>query len=197
VEGRSGASVYGEDMAVPTGAYALGPESGRLLVKTGRTGLGAKAGHDLTIEATRWHGEALVDVADPNSSRVTVEVEVGSLEVREGTGGVKPFTASDRAEVEKTMRTKILHSDRHPTIGFRSTHVEGRPEEFRIEGDLTIIGVTRPVTIKGALSDGRARGSAVVVQSEWGIKPYSAFLGTLKVQDEVEVLFDVALPPDR
>ena len=53
------------------GAYRLGPESGRLLVKTTRTGLGAKAGHDLTIEVTRWHGHATVDTADPANSSVT------------------------------------------------------------------------------------------------------------------------------
>jgi hypothetical protein len=40
-------------MAVPDGVYRIGPESGRLLVRTARTGLGAKAGHDLTIEATQ------------------------------------------------------------------------------------------------------------------------------------------------
>ena len=47
------------------GAYRLGPESGRLLVHTTRTGLGAKAGHDLTIEVTRWHAHATVDPATP------------------------------------------------------------------------------------------------------------------------------------
>jgi polyisoprenoid-binding protein YceI len=79
------------------GAYRLGPEFGRLLVKTTRTGLGAKAGHDLTIVVTRWRGRATVDTSDPASSSVVVEVEVDSLEVREGTGGVKPLTDADRA----------------------------------------------------------------------------------------------------
>jgi hypothetical protein len=50
------------------GAYRLGPEWGQLLVHTTRTGLGAKAGHDLTIEVTRWHGCGTVDPADPANS---------------------------------------------------------------------------------------------------------------------------------
>ena len=65
-------------------AYRLGPESGRL-VQTTRTGLGAKAGHDLTIEVTRWHGGATVDAATPANSSVAVEVEVDSFE---GFGGL-------------------------------------------------------------------------------------------------------------
>ena len=38
-------------------------------------------------------------------------------------------------------------------------------------------------------------GSAVIVQSRWGIRPYTAFLGALKLRDEVEVEFDVDLTP--
>ncbi|NUL33985.1 YceI family protein, partial [Streptomyces lunaelactis] len=38
------------------GTYRLGPSTARLLIKTGRAGLGRRAGHDLTIEATRWSG---------------------------------------------------------------------------------------------------------------------------------------------
>ena len=36
----------------------------------------------------------------------------------------------------------------------------------------------------------RLTGTAVVTQSDWGMKPYSALFGTLKVADEVEVAVD-------
>ena len=136
-------------MSITAGSYRLGPEYGRLLIDTTRTGLGAKAGHDLTIEVTRWHGDATIDPANPAGSSVTVEVDAGSLEVREGTGGVKPLTSSDRAEIEKTLREKILHTGRHPTITFRSTRVSGGAESFSVEGDLTIVGVTQPAMVQG------------------------------------------------
>jgi polyisoprenoid-binding protein YceI len=64
------------------GAYRLGPESGRLLVHTTRTGLGAKAGHDLTIEVTCWHAQATVDPATPANSSLSVEVDADSFEIR-------------------------------------------------------------------------------------------------------------------
>ncbi|MDP9864847.1 MULTISPECIES: YceI family protein [Streptosporangium] len=184
-------------VGVTTGSYTLGPESGRLLVNTARSGLGAKAGHDLTIEVTRWHGEATVDTTDPAGSSVTVEIDAGSFEVREGTGGVKPLTGSDRREIEKILREKILHTGRNPMITFRSTRVDGTAESFRVEGDLTIVGVTQPVEIQGSLAGSRAQGSATIVQTRWGIRPYSALFGALKVGDGVEIRFDADLTPKR
>ena len=179
-------------MGIGDGSYLVGPQSGRLLVKTARTGLGAKAGHDLTIEVTSWRGNVVVDTANPAGSSVSAEIDVDSLEVREGTGGVKPLTDSDRADIRNTLR-KILNSGRYPAITFGSSRVSGTAESFRIDGDLTIAGVTQPVTIEGRLAGDRARGSAVVIQSRWGIRPYSAFLGALKLRDEVEVQFDAGL----
>ncbi len=182
-------------MALTAGVYELGPPSGRLLVKTGRAGLGAKMGHDLTIEVTRWKGDATVDPDDPANSSVAVTVDADSFQVREGTGGVKPLTDSDRADIERTIREKILHTGQYPQITFRSTRVAGTEESFVVEGDLAIMTVTRPVTVRAGVSDGRVRGRAMVVQSRWGIKPYSAFFGALKLSDDVTVEFDVALTP--
>jgi polyisoprenoid-binding protein YceI len=181
-------------MTLTAGTYTLGPADGRLLVKTGRTGLGRRAGHDLTIEVTRWSGEAVVDTEAPAGSAAAVSVEVDSFEVREGTGGVKPLTDGDRAEIGKVLRTRILHTAEHPSISFRSTAVEGTPESFTIHGDLTIMGETRPVTVHGGATGSRVTGGATVVQSHWGIKPYSALFGALRLADPVEIEFDLALP---
>lgn len=181
-------------MPLREGSYRIGSQSGRLLVKTRRTGLGARAGHDLTIEATAWNGNVIVNLTDPAQTSVRVEVDVDSLVVREGTGGVKPLTDADRADIKRTIREKILRTAQHPTIEFRSTGISGSPESFTADGDLTIIGVARPVTVRGTVGDnGRVQGRATVVQTQWGIKPYSAFLGALKLADEVAVEVDAML----
>ncbi|WP_258308629.1 YceI family protein [Streptomyces sp. NWU339] len=176
------------------GTYWLGPSTGRLLIKTGRAGLGRKAGHDLTIEATRWSGEAVIAAGDPNRSWVNVTVETDSLEVREATGGLKPLTDTDRAEIKRTLGDKaLLHTAAHPTITFRSTGITGTAQSFEIDGELTIKGRTHPVTVHGkGDGDGLVRGWATVTQSTWGIKPYTAFLGALRLADDVRVEFDVA-----
>ncbi|WP_245694512.1 YceI family protein [Streptomyces abyssalis] len=162
-------------------------------IKTTRTGLGRKAGHDLTIEAASWSGDVAVDPADPGRSSVTVTVDVASLEAVEGVGGLKALTDSDRADIKGTIRDKILRPGEHPTITFVSTVVAGSPESFTVTGDLTIMGTTRPITIEAGLGgDGRVRGAGTVVQSSWGIKPYSALAGALRLSDEVRVEFDLA-----
>jgi polyisoprenoid-binding protein YceI len=185
-------------MVMRDGTYRAGPQAGRLLVRTSRTGLGARAGHDLTIEATNWEASVSVNTADPAQSPVRVEVDVDALEVREGTGGVKQLTDSDRADIERIIRENILQTAQYPTITFQSARVGGSPEQFALDGDLTIMGVTRPVTVRGSVSDdGRVRGRATVAQTHWGIKPYSAFFGTLKVADEVVIEIDATLTPAK
>jgi polyisoprenoid-binding protein YceI len=67
---------------------------------------------------------------------------------------------------------------------------------FTLDGELTIMGITRPVTIQGGVTDGRVAGGASVVQSRWGLRPYSGIFGALRLGDEVKVDFDVALTPD-
>lgn len=183
-------------MALADGTYVMGPQSGRLLVKTGRTGLGSRAGHDLTIEVTGWHAEVVVNTGEPERSSVDVEMEVDSMEVREGSGGVKPLTDSDRADIKRNISDKVLDTAKHPTIGFHSSRVDATPNSVTVAGDLTITGTTRPVTVQGTVDDeGRVRAGATVQQSRWGIKPYSAFFGALKLADDVTVEVDARLVP--
>ena len=51
-----------------------------------------------------------------------------------------------------------------------------------------MVGVDRAVVLRGVA------GSARIKQTDWGIKPFSALFGTLKVADEVEVGIDAKLP---
>ncbi|WP_216843574.1 YceI family protein [Phytoactinopolyspora alkaliphila] len=182
-------------MALSDGTYLIGPASGRLMVKTSRTGLGARAGHDLTLDAAGWTGSVVVDMADPARSSVRVDVDADTLEVREATGGVKSLSSSDRAEIKRNIRTKILRTDKHPRITFQSTHVQGSPEAFTVDGELTIVGVTRPVTLRGGIDGYRVQAETTVTQTAWGIKPYSALLGALKLADDVVIQAEAELTP--
>jgi polyisoprenoid-binding protein YceI len=181
-------------MTLNTGSYRLGPEAGRLLIKTGRTGLGRRAGHDLVIEATRWHADVVVNTADPGQSSVTVTIEGDSMEVRDGTGGLKPLTDADRADIKATISEKILLIADHPVITFTSSQVTGTPDVFRVAGNLAIMGQARPLYVDAGIDAGRLRGHATVTQSLWGIKPYTAFAGALRLADDIQVEFDLAIP---
>jgi polyisoprenoid-binding protein YceI len=98
----------------------------------------------------------------------------------------------DKAGIQETIDDEILKRER---IEFRSTEVQqadgGR---MSVQGELTIAGKASPIAFDLAIGDeARLTGRAVVKQSDWGIKPYSALFGALKVADEVEVVVDAGL----
>lgn len=180
------------------GTYQLGPAAGRVTIRTGRAGLAARAGHDLLIEVTRWSVCVVVDA----SISVTAELDFGSLTVREGTGGARPLTSSDRADIGKTM-SKILGapagcatfaSTRVIPSGAGSAGAGGAGAGGAIEGTVTYRERTQPVRLQVMSPEpGRYRGSATVAQTAFGITPYTGFFGALKLRDEVTVEFDVDL----
>jgi hypothetical protein len=170
--------------------YELGPDNGTLAVRTGRTGTVAKAGHDLLIHVTGWRGT----LVDGDGMSVTLDADSTSLRVREGTGGMMALDDSDLANIEQTIDDEVLERQ---DISFRSTRVEKTADGFSVTGDLTLRGTTRPIAFDLELSNGRVRGAAVVKQTEWGMKPYTALFGALKVADDVRVEIDCSLPQSR
>lgn len=177
-------------MNVKPGTYQLGPSDGTVQVKTGRQGMASKVGHDLTLEAANWKATVTVD-GDPSSSGVNATIEPRSLSVTAATGGAKPMSEKDKREIAKNI-AGLLGND---SITFTSSSVQVKDTAVTATGDLSIAGQSRPVTLDlTTTADGRLTGSMKVVQSQFGIKPFSAMLGTLKVKDEVEINLDVALP---
>ena len=184
-------------MADIAGTFQLGPDAGRVLIKTGRAGLAAKAGHDLTIEITRWSARVVVPAdAGAAGAEITADLDLGSLAVREGTGGAKPLTDKDRGDIKNSAR-KILGDQ---TASFTSTRVipassgsgSGSGPGGAIEGTLTLNGRSQPVRLQ-VTGSGPYRGSATVKQTDFGITPYSGFFGALKLRDEIGVEFEVSL----
>jgi polyisoprenoid-binding protein YceI len=195
-------------MAVHAGRHKLGPDRGRIVLHTFRDGLAATAGHDLTIEATRWSGELGVN-DDLSPDGLDVHVDLNALTVRDGTGGIKPLTDRDRREIAVTMR-KVLAADRYPEAAFTAgtftptagggraaaepSPGAGEGASGEISGTLTLRGAARPLRMQVTeTGPGRYHVAATVVQSDYGIKPYTAFLGALRVRDAVDVTIDVDL----
>ena len=186
-------------MPVNKGSFDVGPDNGTLLVRTGRAGAASRMGHDLVLEATRWSA-AIVVAATPYGSAVTASVDASSLVVRDASGGALALTDGQRGEIVRNIKEKVLKSSAHPTVTFRSITVSGDARGTSVSGELTLAGVTRPVTL-AVVADEQAdavvlTATTSIVQSEFGIKPFSAMLGALKVKDTVDITVDVRLPAD-
>jgi hypothetical protein len=180
------------------GTQEFGPESGRVLVKTGREGLAARAGHDLTLEITDWQARvtALGADGDVAQATVTADLGLGSLTVREGVGGAKPLSDKDRRDIQNQVRKILGDAARAGFTSQRvipsSTSLAGSPTAGAIEGTLTLRGVSRGIRLEVTSPEpGRYRGSATIRQTDFGITPYSGFFGALKLKDEVTVEFEV------
>jgi polyisoprenoid-binding protein YceI len=192
-------------MAIQPGRHQFGMDKGRITLRTFRDGLAAQAGHDLTIEAVRWSAE-LVVTEDLTPASLTVTVDLGSLVVRAGTGGLKPLTDRDMREIAVTAR-KVLKADRFPEAVFSATEFEPAPDTTdgsadspatnntgTVRGSLKLAGQTGPLELRvRPEGSGRYEATTTVRQTDFGIKPYSGFLGALKVRDTVDVQVEVDL----
>jgi hypothetical protein len=158
----------------------LGPHNATLTVRTRRGGAAAKAGHNLVIEVTRWSATLGDDAAE-------LTADARSLRVRHGSGGISPLGDGEKAGIAQTIDEEVL---RGGAIAFRSTRVARHDGTLEVAGELERAGRRRPLAFTLTQRDGGVAGSARIKQTDWGMKPYSALFGTLKVADEVEVAIE-------
>jgi polyisoprenoid-binding protein YceI len=187
------AAVYGAHMALAPGTYPIGPHTGTLHLRTAREGVAAKVGHDLLVEMKRWSGTLTV-VDDPSAAAVAVDVDMGSFTVLEGTGGVAALSAGDRKDITATA-LKLMDVSNHPHAMFRSTAVTPGDSGGTLEGTLTVRDHDGDVSLAVTESGPDAWAAAgSLLQSAYGIKPYRAFFGALRVADPIgiEVVVDLS-----
>jgi polyisoprenoid-binding protein YceI len=160
-------------------------------VRTKRTGAAAKAGHNLLFHVTSWEARLTVGPDDAGTS-LELDVDATSLRVIEGSGGMQALGDDDKANIQKTIDDDVL---KRRGITFRSTGVQAAADgRLGVQGDLTLLGTTRRLAFDVTVDGGTLAAVAVVKQSDWGMKPYSALFGALKVVDEVGVGVEAHLP---
>jgi polyisoprenoid-binding protein YceI len=100
-----------------------------------------------------------------------------------------------RANIQATMPSaEVLDVGDFPEIHFQSTGVESiGTDHWVINGNLDLHDQTHPISCEVALKDGLYEGTAMLKQSEFGITPVKIAGGAVKVEDEVEVAFSIAL----
>lgn len=172
----------------------LGPEDGTLLLHTGVEGKAARLGHALVLAVPDWSAEAVLVDGVPTSARL--RAGLASLEVLSGTGGAKPLSAKDRRTIRGNALDALKEKDQ-PDVVFTAGASEAVPGGVRVEGEVTIAGRTRPLSVEVKVAetpDGWLLAvRSLVTQTDFGVVPYSTMLGALRLQDAVEVAFEATV----
>ncbi|MEV3986334.1 YceI family protein [Nonomuraea sp. NPDC049758] len=112
----------------------------------------------------RFAGTGHLDGDDPSRSRIELTVQAGSVQTR-------------NPQRDRYLRGKYLKDADHPVITFTSNRVEPTGETaFRVTGDLSIRGVSHPITLELELTgdgDGlrlRLKDGVTIDRTDWGVK---------------------------
>ena len=105
----------------------------------------------------------------------------------------KDVSDSDRAEIQQTMLgPKVLDSEQFPEISFRSSQVTKLGQDrWQVQGEVSLHGHTRPVTIAVSHENGAYRGSTELKQKDFGITPVSAGGGSVKTKNELRIDYEI------
>jgi polyisoprenoid-binding protein YceI len=166
----------------------LGPPDASVTVFTFKEGLLSKIAHDLRIAVRRfeisWDPAAIRASFDPSS------LEVLST-MRDGRDAPGLLSGRDFRTIEDTIRNDVLETRRFRSIAFEGKE-ERNGEARSVRGTLTLHATARPIRIDLQRRDTRWVGTIELDQREFGITPYRAMLGTLRIQPRVRI--ELSLP---
>jgi polyisoprenoid-binding protein YceI len=173
----------------------------RVVVRVYKKGLLSGMAHDHVFAAREFRVAATTDGASP--APTGFEVVVASASLRDGAPDLSP---GDRAKVDaQAAGADVLDAARFPEIRFTSREASppwpaAGPDGAAggdLVGVLSLRGKERPITVPVRVTPEanglRVRGSTRFRQSDFGIEPYSGFLGMIAVEDEIQVDLDLRM----
>ena len=177
-------------------ATKLSELTGDYVLDTAHSRIGFVARHAMVTKVRgqfdEFEGGAHIDGDDPANSTARLVIQAKSIETR------------NKQRDDHLRSNDFLDMDNHPTIEFASTGVEQVGDtEFEVTGDLTVRGVTKPVTVEfeltGAENDpwGNFRigfeGKVTINRKDWGVSWNTALeSGGVLVSEKVTLEFDLA-----
>lgn len=169
--------------------------TGDWTIDPSHTRIGFSARHAMVTtvrgQFTQFEGTAHIDSANPANSKVSVAIKGESID-------------TGNADRDAHLRSgDFFENETYPDVTFVSTSVERDGEDWAVTGDLTIKGVSKPVTVvfepNGTAKDpfGNTRagfeGTATINRKDWGISWNAALeTGGVLVSDKVKLEFDVS-----
>ncbi len=167
--------------------------SAECTVLTFKEGLLSAVAHDLELRVTRF--EIDVEEKDDGGLAVRACFQAASLKVvgarQDGALREGALSDADKGKIEQSLTEDVLRVRAHPEILFTSTEVAPEGDGYRLTGALSLHGRTRVIALSARPSGDHLVAEVRLHQLDFGIKPFSAMLGALKIKPDVIVRGDV------
>jgi polyisoprenoid-binding protein YceI len=158
---------------------------------TRREGVLSAVGHDLKLRARRL-------VVEVDAGSVRARFDLASIEVmaamRSGSEDPGALSERDRREIERTCGSEVLEIRKFPEATFASAAVRTTEAGWIVAGTLALHGRTLDGEFEVRRENDRAVARVDLDVRRFGIKPYSAMLGALKVHPIVTVVVRTPIP---
>jgi len=181
--------------APATVTYNLDPSQSKFMAHANRSGLFWFKGHSHHLAASDFSGQ--VELTPDTITPASLHLVVKAASLHE-TGA--DFTEPQKQIINKELKDIVLHPDQYPDITFQSTNATAKGlgagrYEVKLNGNLTLHGVTRPITIPATItlngSTLRAVGEFSIDRDDYKVKATSAFHGMVRVDDDIKFEFDI------
>ena len=176
-------------------SYTLDASQSKFIARGHAGGLLWFKGKDHFVAVREFTGEAQMTPGSITPASLEITAKAASLvETRD------VFTEPQKQIINKELREIVLEPDKYPDIVFKSTSVTGKSTgadayALNIDGNLTLHGVTRRITIPTEVTltgnDMRARGKFSIDRDDFGVKATSAFHGMVRVRNKIDFTFDI------
>jgi len=168
----------------PAAPNAIDVEHSTIRIHVGKAGLFSAAGHEHWVLAPIAEGT----LEEGPSASFSFRVESRQMKVEQD----KSLSADQQAQVEHTMQTEVLDSEKYPEIRFRSTSIEPASQNaWVVHGELSLHGQTRTITTTVRKQENAYVGRCQIKQSDFGIEPVRVAGGMVRVKDELDIQFSV------
>jgi polyisoprenoid-binding protein YceI len=182
--------------------YEVSPQSTQLGIFVYRGGKFSRLGHNHVMTSQQVTGRVWVHPEFARSgfelSFPVAQLVVDDADARRAAGSDFPpdIPQSDKDGTRKNMlRPEVLDGERYPDVKLRSAKVGGTLQAPQVTASITIKDATHDVEVPVKIAvDGKkltATGEFDVLQTQFGIKPFSVALGALEVQDRLHIKFTI------
>ena len=179
-----------------TVTYNLDASQSKFMANANRSGFLWFKGHSHHLAASDFSGQVQLTPNSITPASLRLVVKAASLHE---TGA--DFTDQQKQIINKELKDIVFHPDQYPDITFQSTAVTAKTSttaghyDVKIDGDLTLHGVTKRITIPANVwvegDNLHATGTFSIDRNDYNVKATSAFHGMVRVDDDVKFEFNI------